>query len=229
MWKIAVCDDDKQVHDDIARLLRQNVSAETYQLDCFTSGSVFLQSACTKQYDLVYLDIQMPEMNGMDVAKALRQQRCMAAIMFLTNFDDYLEIGYEVQAFRYRFKPLDPDIFAKDFCAWQAWYKVHGSPFIWIATATEVQQVAVQDIIYLEIERRKVKLVTKSATYISVEDMHYWEALLADKGFLAPYNKVLVNMDHVKSFDATKVVVTGDKELPMSRRKYQEFRKAMLQ
>lgn len=229
MWNIAVCDDEKQVHEDIDRLLKMNTASETYQLDHFTGGAALLQSAGTKQYDLIYLDIQMPGLNGVETARALRQQQCTAAILFLTNFDDYLEVGYEVQAFRYRFKPLDCTIFAKDFCAWQQWLKTHGPRSVRITTADRVQQVAVPDIIYLEIVRRKVQITTIHDVYISVEDMQYWEDILQDAGFLSPYNKILVNVEHVKFFDGEKVVVTGNKELPMSRRKYQAFRKAMLQ
>lgn len=228
MWSIAICDDEEQVHKEIVHLLQMN-GAEDCQVEHFTNGADLLQSAVSKQYDLIYLDIQMPGLNGVETARALRQQHCAAAIWFLTNFDDYLEIGYEVQAFRYRFKPLDPIIFAKDFCAWQQWQKTHGVRSVSVIDAGSVQQVAVQDIIYLEIVHRKVQIVTVSGVCSSTEDMGYWENTLGNTGFLSPYNKILVNVEHVKFFDSAKVIVTGDVTLPMSRRKYQTFRKAMLQ
>jgi len=221
MWKIAICDDESYVHSEIKKCLQLCESENAMKIDCFLNASELLLYAEKENYDLIYLDIKMPDDNGIEAARKLREKHCNTAIIFLTNYDDYLEVGYEVEAFRYRFKPIDVQLFQKDFNAWKIWYEEHNIQSVLIKTLAGKYQVTLDDILYLEIVKRKVHVVTKERVYISLENMSYWERVL--KGFISPYNKVLVNKKHVKFFDETKAVVTGEIVLPVSRRKYKEF------
>ncbi len=227
MRPIAVCDDEVQVQQNVKDLLARYLTGDTYELYCFGSGEELLQETEKIAFDLIYLDIMMPGLDGIAVAKELRKRGCDAAIVFLTNYDEYLEVGYEAEAFRYRFKPIDEAVFQKDLEAWQQQHnKQHES--VAIVTANGVYQTQLRDIVFVEIVGRKVQVHTVNGTYQSVESMTYWEQRLSKTPFLEPYNKILVNMHHVKFFDQTKVIVTGDVELPMSRRKYSEFKTMML-
>lgn len=225
MWNIAVCDDDTIIQQNIAQLLEQYAD-EPCQLYCFTSGNELLEVAQKTVFDLVYLDMQMPGLNGVETARFLRQQGCDAALIILTNYDDYLAAGYEVEAFRYRFKPIDPFFFQKDYIAWQQWLRENRVPPILLTADDGVHQILRKEIISVEVTGRKVKVVTTHGVYISKDTMQYWMQHLS--GFLEPYNKILINPQHVKFFDAVKVITTGDNQLPMSRRKYQQFRAAMM-
>lgn len=226
MLKIAICDDETYVHDEIKRYVQLCEIEEPLRIDCFLNGKELLLSAENNFYDLIYLDIKMPGENGIEIARTLRQQNCTAAIIFLTNYDEYLEVGYEVEAFRYRFKPIDTEFFQKDFSAWKVWQKEHLQQVVTITTLDGKYQVAVDDIICVEIVKRRVQITTQNAVYIALEPMPYWEQLLT--GFASPYNKILVNKRHVKFFNETKVLMTGDHQLPVSRRKYKQFCAEML-
>lgn len=228
MIYIAICDDEEYVHHQITKLLQTYADMTEVQIFCFSSGSELLEKAKVIPFDLIYLDIVMPEQDGLTTAQLLREQECSAAIIFLTSYDDYLESGYEVQAFRYRFKPLDEEVFKSDLHAWRQGYYVQHGQMVWIPTLSGVHRVPVADIIYLEIVARRVKIVTVKETLISTESMQYWEAKLQNANFLSPYNKILVNELHVKYYDAGKVITTGDYELPMSRRKYTQFCEMMM-
>lgn len=225
MWNIAICDDDTAIHQEIAQLL-ERCAEKPYQLYCFTNGNALLEAAQEIVFDLIYLDMQMPGMNGVETARFLRQRGCDAALIILTNYDDYLAAGYEVEAFRYRFKPIDPFFFQKDYIAWQQWLRENRVQPILLTADDGVHQILRKDIISVEVAGRKVKVVTTGGVYISKDTMQYWEQRLS--GFLEPYNKILVNPQHVKFFDAVKVVTTSDYQLPMSRRKYQQFLAAMM-
>ena len=227
MWKIAICDDEKKAQQDIKEVLNKYLPAGTYQLYCFDNGEVLLQEAKSIHFDLIYLDIVLPGMNGVDVARALRETGCDATIIFLTNYDDYLEVGYEVQAFRYRFKPIDTVVFRADLDAWQKQCRERNM-MIQMTTVEGVYQVAIDDITAVEVAGRKVQVRTTVGVFLATEPMHYWEQLLPASQFLEPYNKILVNSRHVKFFDQTKVVIVGDVVLPMSRRKYAAFKTAMM-
>ena len=226
MLNIAICDDEVYVHDEIKKYLQLCEAEEPLNIDCFLSGESLLSSVENETYDLTYLDIKMPGETGIEIAKMLRQRNCSATIIFLTNYDEYLEVGYEVEAFRYRFKPIDKELFQRDYNAWKKWRKEHSTKTVTITTVDGNYPIAVDDIIYVEIVKRKVQIITQNALYIALEPMPYWENLLT--GFASPYNKILVNKRHVKFFNETKVIMTGDHQLPVSRRKYQQFCAEML-
>lgn len=226
MWHIAICDDEQIVQQELSALWQKHFRTEVYQLHCFSSGLELLQAVETTAFDCIYLDIEMPQLNGIETAERLRAIGCTASVIFLTNYDDYLETGYEVQAFRYRFKPVQEDIFLKDVAAWQAMQQQKET--LLIPTASGAHQIALDELIYVEITGRKVQLVTTQGTFISTEPMQHWESILPNSYFLTPYNKILVNAHHVKFFDQSKLITTGGHQLPMSRRKYQQFKARML-
>lgn len=226
MWNIAICDDEQTVQQELSALWQKHFTAECYQLHCFSSGLDLLQAAKTTSFDCIYLDIQMSQINGIEAAKKLRATGCTSPIIFLTNYDDYLETGYEVQAFRYRFKPVQEDTFLKDIAAWQAMQQQ--KELLLVSTADGAYQIALNELIYVEIVSRRVQVVTMEGTYISTESMQHWETILPDSYFLTPYNKILVNAHHVKFFDQNNVITTGGHQLPMSRRKYQQFKARMM-
>ena len=225
MWNIAICDDENIIQQQIVQILDQ-CAEEEEQVFSFYSGEELLKAANQISFDLIYLDMQLPGINGVETAQFLRQHGCDAAIIILTNFDDYLAAGYEVEAFRYRFKPVDEFFFKKDYKAWQKWLGENRVPPILITTEEGVYKLHRKDIIRLEVTGRKVKVITTNGSYFARESMQHWEQSLS--GFLEPYNKILVNPQHVKFFDNSKVITTGDYELPMSRRKYQKFRADMM-
>ncbi len=225
MWNIAICDDEKIIQQQIVQILDQ-CAEEEQQVFCFYSGEELLKAANQISFDLIYLDMQLPGINGVETAQFLRQRGCDAAIIILTNFDDYLAAGYEVEAFRYRFKPIDEFFFKKDYKAWQKWLGENRVQPILVTTEEGVYKFQRKDIISLEVTGRKVKVITTNGSYLARESMQHWEQSLS--GFLEPYNKILVNPQHVKFFDTAKVITTGDYEVPMSRRKYQKFRADMM-
>lgn len=222
MRHIAICDDEQTVQQELVTLWQKHFGTESYQLHCFSSGLELLQAAKATAFDCIYLDIEMPQLNGIETAEKLRATGCTASVIFLTNYDDYLETGYEVQAFRYRFKPIQEDIFLKDVTAWQAMQQQKET--VLIPTANGSHQIALDELIYVEITGRKVQLVTTQGTFNSTEPMQHWESILPNSYFLTPYNKILVNAHHVKFFDQNKLLTTGGHQLPMSRRKYQQFK-----
>ena len=117
MWNIAICDDEPLAQQQLAALWRQHIDAAQYRLFFYTNGTALLLASQTIQFDLIYLDIRMPEPDGIATARQLRANHCSTAIILLTNYDDYLEVGYEIQAFRYRFKPMEETLFLQDLAA----------------------------------------------------------------------------------------------------------------
>lgn len=94
-------------------------------------------------------------------------------------------------------------IFCRTLPAWQKQYQPQKTT-VQITTEAGIYQLALQDIIYVEIVGRKVQLVTTQGTLHSTEPMQHWEQRLPASQFLTPYNKILVNLAHVKFFEPDK-------------------------
>lgn len=108
MLKIAICDDNTNTVRQCDSLIRD--IAEKHQINletfCFQSGEslLFEYSEETKQVDIIYLDIMMDHINGMEAARKLRECGCEAQIVFLTSCEDYVFEAFYVNAVHYLIK-----------------------------------------------------------------------------------------------------------------------------
>ncbi len=109
MIRIAICDDDNLVIEQITGYLKQMVTevAGTQQLEIikFDRGTKLLENY-PENLDILFLDIQMPDMNGIETARNIRKKDTCVAIVFITNYVKYAVEGYSVQAYNYLLKPI---------------------------------------------------------------------------------------------------------------------------
>lgn len=107
--KIAICDDDKKLRKNLRHLIevQLDLMAITYEIEEYESGNSLLEHIGKKEPDILFLDIEMPGMGGMDTAKALRKLEKKMLIIFITAYPDYVFQGYEVHAFHYILKPYE--------------------------------------------------------------------------------------------------------------------------
>ena len=108
--KIAVCDEDKMVRDDIVYLIKKQIP----DVDIFTfvSGEELID--CGEDFDISVIDIEMEKMTGIDTAKKIRakqerQGKIKSIIIFITKYSDYMESAFDVNAYHYLLKPIDND------------------------------------------------------------------------------------------------------------------------
>ena len=109
--KVAVCDEDRE---SLARLRRMVKEQEPdCEVVCFDSGRKFLEAG--QHFDILLLEIQMAEISGLEVARALRAGRESTVLIFVTALKEYAPEAFEVSAFRYLLKPLSPEKFRRAF------------------------------------------------------------------------------------------------------------------
>lgn len=109
-YKIAICDDSQADRDYVASLVRRWASEgdRTAHIEAFSSAEGFLfHYAEESDFDILLLDIEMGGMDGVTLAKRLRQSNDTVQIIFITGYSDYIAEGYEVAALHYLVKPLD--------------------------------------------------------------------------------------------------------------------------
>ena len=107
--RIAVCDDEERFRLDIKKHIDKIYNSLDVVVDCFSGGKELIASFEARPYDLVFLDIEMPEMDGITLAKKLRDMNDKIYIVFLTGHVEYALEGYEVNALRYLTKPIQDD------------------------------------------------------------------------------------------------------------------------
>ena len=178
--RIAIVEDEesnqKILQDYLERLSKEK--GILFKIAVFNNGVAFLNNY-QAEYDLVFMDIQMPFENGIEVSKALREKDKYVAIIFVTNFVDYAVNGYEVNALDYIVKPIDYYDFALKINKALGILKKHREKetFLMISTSDGYQKIPIMSIRYVESNKHTVIFHTldgeirKYASIKSVEKM----------------------------------------------------------
>lgn len=231
MLHILICDDEPAAAADLEQRVRAqpDFSERTMQICCLTQPDEMLAADLTV-YDLLFLDIDMGEVNGIDLARRLRRTRPDAVLIFVTNFIEYAPEGYEVNAFRYLSKQqlelLLPAYFADALAVCRTRQRT-----VDIFCEGEITPVVVQSIIYAESIRHEQLLHLNRAannTLSTRMTMANLEELLAPHGFLRIHRSFLVNMAFLRQLQSTEAELTGVGILPVSARSYREMKRKYL-
>jgi len=150
--RVAVIDDEVIITEQLKSMLErykleQNVSIN---IDCFNDPTIFI-SSYQKQYDLILLDIEMPQMNGMDVSRKLRELDEEVSLFFITNMIQYAIKGYEVNANDFIVKPVVYDDFVLKLNRIVKKVGLKNSETIGIKANGSIRYLLIQSIIYVEL------------------------------------------------------------------------------
>lgn len=109
MINIGICDDEAPMRKSLRASLEQTLqlTGADYRIFEYDSGEVLMRDQEARWLDILFLDIEMKDLNGMDTAKALRRQNTHTLLIFVTAYPDFVFQGYEVHAFHYILKPYE--------------------------------------------------------------------------------------------------------------------------
>lgn len=217
-YKIAICDDstaDRQfVLDMVGRWAAS--AGHVVHTDTFPSAENFLfHYAEESDYDILLLDIEMGAMDGVAMAKRIRQDNESMQIVFITGFADYISEGYDVAALHYLMKPVKQDkLFAVLDRAVAAMQKTER--VILLPVGGEMLRLLVSRVQYVEAFSHTVAIVTGTDTIQIKMPISEVEKLLGD-GFIRCHRSYLVGLKHIARLSKTEVVLDSGKSLPLSR------------
>ncbi len=229
-YKIAVCDDsaaDQSYIEKLAHLWEADMQ-HTIQVHVYASAESFLfHYAQQKDYDILLLDIEMGLMDGVALAKKLRQENERIQIIFITGFPDFIAEGYEVSAVHYLIKPVSKETLAKalDKAAGNLHKKV---PAVIFTIDKEQVRIALTDILYVEAFAHACRITLLHKQFEVGKSISEVERLLG-KGFIRTHRSYLVGISYMKSISKTEVTLDNGEKIPLSRKNYQAVNQAFIQ
>ena len=231
MIKIAVLEDQDREAKRLMDMLKRYADEHegfAYTVKHF-DRSVQLLEAYSCEWDLLLLDIHMPDMLGIDVARRIREMDSMVMIVFVTTLMQYAVEGYSVNAFDYIVKPLRYDAFAAklDRVSRMLSYR-HSTAQVEIRTKETTRRLSADDILYFEVVNHDVLIHTLDGVHRQWGSLKTFEDQLKDAHFARCNVSYLVNLKYVNGISGDSVTVHRD-ELPISRLKRKDFLAALAQ
>lgn len=223
---IALIEDESQAAETFQKYLNryEQENHMKFKVTAFSNAIPMLENY-TADYDIIFMDIRMPYMNGMDAAHRLRAIDPTVILIFITSLTQYAIAGYEVAALDYIVKPVNYYDFALKLA--RAIDQVPTLPAPrWITVSTDVgrMRLALDDIRYVETDGHHVIFHTLSGDYRQYNSLTSLQTELKSAGFARCNSCYLVNLQYVKSIKGFTVFL-DDRELRIS----QQRKKAFLQ
>lgn len=230
---IALCDDDNLALESEARLLRVilNNKAIKYELEVFNSPNKLLEKDV--DYDMLFLDIEMNEISGIDIARIVMEEKKNCYIFFLTNYSVYLDRALDVNALRFLTKPVDAIRLSNGIDT--ALERIQAKAKTIRVTTLENRHsldIEISNILFISNLGRHTEITTKKSCF-QVEEIFskIKNRIESEVSYFAmPHQSFFVNLNYVTAHNKNEVVITysGKKyKTDVSRRQYNAFDKKM--
>lgn len=224
--RIAICDDESIYRQQALKAIESISNSLDVIIDTFSNGNELMNKFKTLPYDLIILDIEMPEIDGISLAKKLREISEDVYIVFLTSHIEFALEGYEVNALRYLTKPISHQNLKEilDYIA----LKQTKEDVLWIKTDEFEEKIRLSDILYLEAQNQNIAINTKKKTYITRYNLGDFEIELNGKGFFRIHRGYLVSLEKITKLGKNCVHLETGINLPVSRSKEKPLKEALL-
>jgi DNA-binding LytR/AlgR family response regulator len=228
--EILLVDDEQRETTRLSDFIGEYYTDVGYNhIHSFNSGTAALEYfAGGKPTDLVFLDIIMPELSGVEIAKRLREQGFTGPIVFLTSSNDFAAESYAVEAFSYILKPVEKEQFfslMQKIEAARIRSRQEDTAAVPIQTKQYNKIVLFRELVFVEVTGHKLFIHLENGEEISINKTlsNFAPALLEDERFAYCHNSIIVNMDFVDTIKNNATVLKTGQIIPISRR-HREFK-----
>lgn len=217
MIRIGICDDEEKMRRSLRIPLERTLelSGQDYRILEYDSGETLLCHVKTDQPDILFLDIEMKALNGMETARALRKQKSEAILIFVTAFPDFVFQGYDVHAFHYILKPYREQKIAEVLTQALKELDVRLEQFFTIELKAGTRRLSLKNVSAFMSDRRKI------TGFMENEEVEFYGKLtdvaeeLPDY-FIRIHNRYLANLNHITALNK-EGCICGGRMLPVSR------------
>lgn len=226
--RILLCDDDPMILVQMEKYLKeyfQKAHLRVPDIASYTSGDALLRSESTAE--IAFLDVEIPGLSGIYTGEKLKKKNPSIKIFILTSYMDYLDEAMKFHVFRYLSKPIEKARLFRN--AKEALYQIEMETRpVAIETKDGVIVRQAEDIVFVETERHKTKIVTIDAVYEVNSPLRMWNDLLQIGGFYQTHRSFIVNMRYVGEFtkDTVKLNLPDGQTCSayLTKRRYSDFK-----
>ncbi len=227
MFRIALCDDNvynmKEVESALITILFDRTE---FDISTYRDGVEVVEAISNNNFsaDLIFLDINMPKINGLKVAEFIRKNNLDCDIIFLTGDREYVLDGYKYNAFDYLIKPVSVSKLQKTIDRYISRSEKINT-FFYFKSQNNYLRVNVNKVEAFAGSGRKVTVMAEGTQISFYKKIDEVEASLSIyKNFIRPHQSFIVNMDHIIQFTNNKIVMESGLEVPIAKNRYHQVR-----
>lgn len=233
MIKVAFCDDDKSVLNELESLLDQYRTKHNQEIEYtvfFNSLELLAEIEKGVRYDILFLDIILPNENGISIAKEIRQYDSVVKIIFLTSSAEFAVQSYTVNAYFYQMKPIrEEEFFSLMDSVINECRKEHQYSLI-LRCKSGITRIDLNGLAYCEVYGRTLLFHMENGGVLegtgSMDNLY--KQLLQYKNFIRPHRAYVVNMKYIRNISGKAITMENLVEIPIPHGKYSEIKNSYL-
>ncbi len=230
MIHITICDDERSQVEYLAAIVRNWASERGLAVrvsDYASSESYLFAYEQDKSADILLLDIQMKELDGVALARKIRQDNDDVQIVFITGYADYIALGYDVSALHYLMKPISSEKLFEILDKAVARLKQTEKTLL-VDTSNETVRILQSDILFIEAFAHSVEInIVGSDALVAPQSISEIEKSLGGD-FIRCHRSYIVALRHIARITKTDVILDSGKAIPLSRRLYNDVNRAFI-
>lgn len=217
--RIAVCDDERAVSSLVEELVMKIAEELSIQcdVDVYDSGEVLCHELDKEEYDLIFLDIELPKMNGIEIGKYIRevQRNEIVQIAYISAKEQYAMELFDYRPINFLVKPLDINKVKKVIAKLIVIVKDKIQLFTY-KKGYDFVKVPISEILYFERERRKITVTTSKMTDTFYENLEEIYAKVKSNKFLFVHKSFIVNYRYIRRMKYDEVEMIDGRHIPIS-------------
>ena len=221
--KICICDDDRVFHNELKKLLLPYFNESNLPIikDCYSGEELISYCTLSDCFDIVFLDIEMDKINGLETAEEIKRLSPETIIIFVSSHRNYVFDAFRCEALHYIVKPVTQMDFDDVFFRAINKYRLNHEyfPVKWNHTRANLR---ISDITYIEAIRRRLIVHTTKDSFDHIGKLTDAYKQLKAHGFIMVHQSFLVNMHFIRSFSKDEIVLQNGQTVMVSVRKRAE-------
>ncbi len=227
--KIGICDDISEYTDTIKAYVKHylKINNISHEIHSYGNGNDLINSNQT--FDILFLDIELQDTNGIELAKLILKEKPTTIIIIVTSYRKYLDDAMDLNVLRFVDKPATQERINEVLN--RAVSELNSGTITVRSKLGKILKIKKPDIVYIEVMKKTTTIYTVSGIVESSEPILKFKELLDSPQFAIPHNSYLVNLNYISSYEREKIEINfGDKAhiISIATRKQPMFRKKFI-
>lgn len=219
--KIAICDDNNAERLAIKQMIKSNPVCQNVSISDFADGTTLLNTHSAEHYDIIFMDVDMPNRTGIEIGRQLRQNDANTILIFVTSYPQYAIEAYDCDAFHYLLKPINKEKFEQTLHKAVNKYATLNAR-VSLDTKNGMIVTNVSDIFYVECLHHKLIYYTTEGSYTVRDSLSNALNMLLPHGFCQTHQGFIVNMNKIKKITSNEAILVNGMSVMISVRRQKE-------